>query len=30
VNDTSFGSTGRNAGLPDSSDFIIVKVPGLR
>ena len=26
VNDTNFGSTGRNAGLPDYSDFIIVKL----
>ena len=26
VNDTNFGSTGRNPGLPDYSDFIIVKV----
>jgi hypothetical protein len=30
VNDTNFGSTGRNPGLPDYSDFIIVKVPGIR
>jgi hypothetical protein len=30
VNDTNFGSTGRNAGLPDYSDFIVVDVPGLR
>jgi glycerophosphoryl diester phosphodiesterase len=30
VNDTNFGSTGRNANLPDYSDFIVVKVPGLR
>ena len=30
VNDTNFGSTGRNAALPDYSDFIIVSVPGLR
>ncbi len=29
VNDTNFGSTGRNAGLPDYSDFIVVDVPGL-
>jgi glycerophosphoryl diester phosphodiesterase len=29
VNDTNFGSTGRNPGLPDPSDFIIVQVPGL-
>ena len=29
VNDTNFGSTGRNASLPDYSDFIVVKVPGL-
>ena len=26
VNDTNFGSTGRNAGLPDYSDFIVVDV----
>jgi hypothetical protein len=30
VNDTNFGSTGRNPGLPDYSDFIVVDVPGLR
>jgi hypothetical protein len=30
VNDTNFGSTGRNAALPDYSDFITVRVPGLR
>jgi hypothetical protein len=30
VNDTNFGSTGRNPGLPDYSDFIVVTVPGLR
>jgi hypothetical protein len=30
VNDTNFGSTGRNPGLPDYSDFIVVNVPGLR
>lgn len=30
VNDTNFGSTGRNPGLPDPSDFIVVRVPGLR
>ncbi|MDQ4102681.1 MAG: hypothetical protein M3186_02795 [Actinomycetota bacterium] len=29
VNDTNFGSTGRNPALPDPSDFIIVQVPGL-
>jgi hypothetical protein len=29
VNDTNFGSTGRNAGRPDYSDFIVVDVPGL-
>ena len=29
VNDTNFGSTGRNPGLPDYSDFIVVSVPGL-
>ena len=26
VNDTNFGSTGRNPALPDYSDFIIVKL----
>ncbi len=30
VNDTNFGSTGRNPSLPDYSDFIRVKVPRLR
>jgi hypothetical protein len=30
VNDTNFGSTGRNPSLPDYSDFIVVSVPGLR
>ena len=30
VNDTNFGSTGRNPALPDYSDFIRVRVPGLR
>jgi glycerophosphoryl diester phosphodiesterase len=30
VNDTNFGSTGRNPSLPDDSDFIVVRVPGLR
>jgi hypothetical protein len=30
VNDTNFGSTGRNPGLPDYSDFIVVDVPRLR
>jgi hypothetical protein len=29
VNDTNFGSTGRNPNLPDYSDFIVVKVPRL-
>ena len=29
VNDTNFGSMGRNPGLPDYSDFIEVRVPGL-
>jgi glycerophosphoryl diester phosphodiesterase len=29
VNDTNFGSTGRNPSLPDYSDFIVVEVPGL-
>jgi len=30
VNDTNFGSRGRNPGLPDYSDFIVIRVPGLR
>ena len=30
VNDTNFGSTGRNPNRPDDSDFIVVKVPRLR
>ncbi|MDQ3647335.1 MAG: esterase-like activity of phytase family protein [Actinomycetota bacterium] len=30
VNDTNFGSHGRNPSLPDYSDFIVVRVPGLR
>jgi glycerophosphoryl diester phosphodiesterase len=30
VNDTNFGSTGRNPSLPDYSDLIIVQVPALR
>ncbi|MBI5104986.1 MAG: esterase-like activity of phytase family protein, partial [Solirubrobacterales bacterium] len=30
VNDTNFGSTGRNPSLPDDSDFVQVRVPGLR
>jgi hypothetical protein len=30
VNDTNFGSTGRNPALPDYSDFITVRVPALR
>ena len=30
VNDTNFGSRGRNPSLPDDSDFIEVAVPGLR
>jgi hypothetical protein len=30
VNDTNFGSMGRNPALPDYSDFITVRVPGLR
>jgi hypothetical protein len=30
VNDTNFGSTGRNPLVPDYSDFILVRVPGLR
>jgi glycerophosphoryl diester phosphodiesterase len=29
VNDTNFGSTGRNPSLPDYSDFIVVEVPRL-
>jgi hypothetical protein len=29
VNDTNFGSTGRNPVLPDDSDFIVLEVPGL-
>jgi hypothetical protein len=29
VNDTNFGSTGRNPALPDYSDFIVVEVPAL-
>jgi hypothetical protein len=29
VNDTNFGSIGRNPNLPDPSDFIIIRVPGL-
>jgi hypothetical protein len=29
VNDTNFGSTGRNPGLPDYSDFIVAEVPRL-
>ena len=30
VNDTNFGSTGRNPMLPDYSDFIVVKLPHLK
>jgi glycerophosphoryl diester phosphodiesterase len=30
VNDTNFGSTGRNPGLPDDSDLIVIRVPQLR
>jgi glycerophosphoryl diester phosphodiesterase len=30
VNDTNFGSTGRNANLPDPSDFIVLRVPGIK
>ena len=30
VNDTNFGSTGRNPVLPDDSEFIVIRVPGLR
>jgi hypothetical protein len=29
VNDTNFGSTGRNPSLPDYSDFIVVRAPGV-
>jgi hypothetical protein len=29
VNDTNFGSRGRNPSLPDYSDFIVVHVPGV-
>jgi hypothetical protein len=29
VNDTNFGSRGRNPNLPDPSDLIVVRVPGL-
>jgi hypothetical protein len=29
VNDTNFGSMGRNPALPDYSDFIVTTVPGL-
>ena len=30
VNDTNFGSRGRNPTLPDPSDFVVVRVPRLR
>ena len=30
VNDTDFGSTGRNPNLSDYSDFIAVKVPVIK
>jgi hypothetical protein len=30
VNDTNFGSRGRNPGVDDYSDFIVVHVPALR
>lgn len=30
VNDTNFGSRGRNPELPDYSDFIVVRVPDVR
>jgi hypothetical protein len=30
VNDTNFGSTGRNPGRPDNSDFIVVRAPGVQ
>jgi hypothetical protein len=29
VNDTNFGSQGRNTALPDYSDFVGVRVPDL-
>ncbi len=29
VNDTNFGSRGRNPEVPDHSDFIVVDVPAL-
>ena len=29
VNDTNFGSMGRNPSLPDYSDFIVIRVPDL-
>jgi hypothetical protein len=29
VNDTNFGSMGRNPALPDYSDFIVINVPGI-
>ena len=29
VNDTNFGSRGRNPDAPDASDFIVIDVPGL-
>jgi hypothetical protein len=30
VNDTNFGSSGRNPALPDYSDLIVVKVPHVK
>ena len=30
VNDTNFGSTGRNPNPPDYSDFIVFQVPGMK
>ena len=30
VNDTNFGSTGRNPALPDNSELIVIRVPDLR
>ena len=30
VNDTNFGSMGRNPALPDDSELIAIRVPGLR
>lgn len=30
VNDTNFGARGRNPNPPNHSDFVVVRVPGLR